>query len=639
MEVLAPAGSIESLKAAILGGADAIYLGGMRFGARKFAQNFSDEELAGAVDLAHSKGAKVYVTVNTLIKEKELDDAISYVGLLEDIAADAVIVQDRGLLRAIKEHMHIPVHASTQMGIHTPEGVRWAEENGIERVILARELTLAEISKIREGSKVGLEVFVHGALCYCFSGQCLFSSFAGGRSGNRGACAQPCRKFYSLGESQGYLLSTADIFCIDAIPDLMSIGIQGLKIEGRMRSPVYTYLAARTYSRAVRKAEKGETDLVSLRDRELLTIAFNRGFSRGYMMEPDVMRREHPGSRGLSLGPVDSVARAITPFPPGLSEGDGLTLYQGAEKVGGFEVTAKMMQARELRCPFPLKDGRYSIHKTKDHEFQSIEASLNQLRVQPRSVRRPNISLSRISVPRNSKEAELSAVVSSLKTLEKITPYVDRAYFELTDRMEKAEDLCRSQGVEFVPFLPRVTPQIPMVDHNAVMVCSVDQASMYRERRLYGHYSMNMFNGMTIPEMYQCMASVELSREEIQELLAHYQGRLEVMVFGRVELMVTKDPSIAQGVLRDPSGLSFQVYRDGQGMAHILNSADLLLLEFIDELEEMGVDSLVLDLRRKNPDLAEMVAHAFRDKEMSKKSAIKRKCGAITTGHYLKGVD
>ncbi len=639
MEVLAPAGSLESLKAAILGGADAIYLGGKRFGARKFAQNFSDEELAGAVELAHSKRVRAYVTVNTLIKESELEDAVSYVGLLEDIGADAVIVQDRGLLRAIKENTRIPLHASTQMGIHTPEGARWAEENGIERVILARELTLEEISSIREASKVGLEVFVHGALCYCFSGQCLFSSFAGGRSGNRGACAQPCRKFYSLGEGQGYLLSTADIFCIDAIPDLLRLGIQGLKIEGRMRSPVYTYLAARTYARAVRNAEIGSTDLVTPRDRELLEVAFNRGFTRGYMMEPDVMQRDHPDSRGLLLGPVDSFAGIITPFPSGLSQGDGVTLYRGKEKSGGFEVTAQMMRGRRMKCPFPLDDGNYSLYKTKDHEFRAIEESLNGLKVSPRPVKRKRISLGRKAQARHPREAELSAMVSSFKVMERVMPFVDRVYYEMAPRMEQAEELCRAHGVEFVPLLPRVTPRIPEASHEALMVCSVDQAMRYRDRRLYGHYGMNMFNGMAIPELYQCMASVELARDEIGDLLSHYAGRLEVMAFGRIELMVTKDPSIAQGVLRDPTGLGFPVYRDNNGLAHILNSADLMLLEFMEEMEGMGVDSLALDLRRKNPTLAEIVARSFRERDVSKKSAIKRRCGAITTGHSLRGVD
>jgi putative protease len=171
------------------------------------------------------------------------------------------------------------------------------------------------------------------------------------------------------------------------------------------------------------------------------------------------------------------------------------------------------------------------------------------------------------------------------------------------------------------------------------MVCSLDQASKFRDRKLYGHYSLNLFNGLTIPTMHQCMASVELAREELKDLLAHYRNNIEVMVFGRVELMVTKDPGIAQGILRDPTGMGFPVYRDRQGFAHVLNSADLMLLEFAEELGRMGVDSLALDLRRKNPELAAMVAKAFKEKDLTKKSAIKRKCGAITTGHFLKGVD
>jgi U32 family peptidase len=171
------------------------------------------------------------------------------------------------------------------------------------------------------------------------------------------------------------------------------------------------------------------------------------------------------------------------------------------------------------------------------------------------------------------------------------------------------------------------------------MVSNVDQASAYRGRRLYGHYSLNLFNGMTIPGMHQSMASVELSRDELRDIAANYPYRLEVLVFGRVELMVTKDPSLVQGVLRDQTGKSFPVYRDSNGMAHILNSADLMLLEFVGELGELGIDSVAMDLRRKNPDLAEMVAKAFKNGDHTKKSAIKRKCGAITTGHYLKGVD
>ena len=174
MEILAPAGSKDAFKAAIIGGADAIYLGGQSFGARSLAENFTDSELQTAVKLAHKHEVKVYVTVNTLIKEREIKSVFSFLDYLESINADAVIIQDRGLLHLIRNNFSIPVHASTQMGIHSSEGVVWAEKNGVSRVILAREIRMKELIKIKEVTKLELEIFVHGALCYSFSGQCLF---------------------------------------------------------------------------------------------------------------------------------------------------------------------------------------------------------------------------------------------------------------------------------------------------------------------------------------------------------------------------------------------------------------------------------------------------------------------------------
>ena len=198
-ELLAPAGSPDALKAAIAAGADAVYLGGIRFGARKFAQNFDESELEKAIDYAHLHRVKVYITVNTLIRDDELSDAARYLVKLYEMGADAVLVQDIGL--AALAHELVPdldIHASTQMTIHNSQGAAWAAKLGVKRVVLAREVSLDEIKKMAHEAKVGLEVFIHGALCYCYSGQCLLSSAIGGRSGNRGMCAQPCRKPYVL---------------------------------------------------------------------------------------------------------------------------------------------------------------------------------------------------------------------------------------------------------------------------------------------------------------------------------------------------------------------------------------------------------------------------------------------------------
>ena len=258
MEILSPAGSKETLKAAIKGGADAVYMGGKMFGARKSAANFSDSELKAAVELAHNSGIKTYITVNTLIKESELSSVLSFIDLLVSIRADAVIVQDRGLLELLLEKTSIDVHASTQMGIQSPDDAKWAEGLGIKRSILPRELNLRQIEDVRKATKMEIEVFVHGALCYCFSGQCLFSSILGGRSGNRGMCAQPCRKKYVLAGEENFALSTADLFSIEAIPRLLEMGVDAIKIEGRLRSPAYVYVATKVYSNAVNRAERGE---------------------------------------------------------------------------------------------------------------------------------------------------------------------------------------------------------------------------------------------------------------------------------------------------------------------------------------------------------------------------------------------
>ena len=638
MEVLAPAGSKESLKAAILGGATAVYLGGKRYGARNFASNFTDGELAGAVMLAHSKGVKVYVTVNTLIKERELSDALSNIDFLKSIDVDAVIVQDRGLLTLIKDDIDIPVHASTQMGVHSPDGAEWARENGIERVILARELSLEEIGEIKRRSSVGLEVFVHGALCYCFSGQCLFSSFAGGRSGNRGMCAQPCRKLYRTVQDEGYLLSTADLFCIEAIPELIRLGIDGVKIEGRMRSPTYVYLTSRAYSNAIKRAEQGVEELITPREREMLSVAFNRGFSKGYLMDKVVMQRAYADSRGLFLGEAKVVSNMLHLEPSKVGIGDGITLYRNAEKVGGFEVISRNPPGESFRVPFELNDGVYQVYKTKDRGFASIDAEIRAMSFRQIEIGRKERHLHLRAVDRRPREADISVYVSSLKTLQKVIDFVDRAYFEYAERMMEAKEMCRAHDVEFVPMLPRVTPDIPGIESDRLMVCNLDQAHRYSDRRLYGHYSLNFFNSQTIPNLYQSTVSVELSRREIGDIAIHYEGRLEVMVFGRVELMVTKDPTINTGTLEDPKGLRFPVYRDAFGYAHILNCSELLLLEFLDEIEAMGIDSVGIDLRRKNPDLALLVAKAFKERDVRKKSAIRRKCGAITTGHFLRGV-
>jgi len=640
MELLAPVGTEEALKAAIAGGADAVYLGGKSFGARHFASNFSDRLLAGAIELTHDHGMRTYVTVNTLIKEAEMADALSFVEMLDASGADAVIVQDRGLLPLIKERYSIPVHASTQMAIHSSAGVRWAQDQGIERVILARELGLEQIKEIAENSDIGIEVFIHGALCYCFSGQCLFSSFLGGRSGNRGMCAQPCRKSYSIGKRGGYLLSTADTFGVESIPELMRCGVASLKIEGRMRSPQYVYLASKVYKRAMERAENGTFPLITDRERELLEVVFNRGFSGGYLTEKEVMQTAFPESRGRPLGPA-LVANGKLRMPRGtLDVGDGISLYQGNEKVGGFDLRTSDLEGQNVIAapPFLLKDGNYTVYKTKDREFPAIEDILSKIKLQEREALRRTVELPPKRLRRGEKMSELSFYVSSLAVLKAVLPYADRVYYDGAKQDEEAFELCEAEGKEFVKMLPRLSLEEKGSDHRRVMVNTVDQYELDKGRVTYGSYHMNVFNSYTLPKMHQSTLSPELNQEELLNVLSRTEGRCEVMTFGRLELMLSRDPTLPEGTLVDDRGVRYPVHRDPQGFVHILHSTDLLLLEKVPELRAMGVDSLGIDVRRRHPDLAAFVGKSFKDLDLASLEELRRKCGRSSLGHYRKGV-
>jgi U32 family peptidase len=640
MELLAPVGYPDALKAAVLGGADAVYMAGKDFGARRLADNFTDEELHGAVRYAHDNKVRAYVTVNTLIKESEMDDAASFIDFLHSIEVDAVIIQDRGLLRHVLDRKDIKVHASTQMGIESLDGALWAEEIGIDRAILSRELTLDQIRTIKEGSKIGLEVFVHGALCYCFSGGCLFSSMLGGRSGNRGLCAQPCRKKYVLGKEQGYLLSTADTFGIDSIPELLKMGISSLKIEGRMRSPQYVYLASKIYAEAIRRARKGQKEIITPREGELLETVFNRGFSRGYLQDEMVMQTEYPDSRGLPLGKAVSEGHQVKIWTEKLAPGDGVTFYKGINKVGGFEVKRVNgpKGVAQIESPFFLNPGDYIAYKTKDREFDVIQEKLSVIKLKGMRGKPPALRLDRPFAARPPHEPELSFYASSVSVMQAVMPYAKRVYFELNKQWEEARDLCADSEVEFVTLLPRFSPQIPTIEKGPVMACTVGQIHHYVGRKVYGHHCLNYFNSLTIPKLFQQTLSVELSGNDIDDICRRTSDRLEVLTYGRVELMVTKDPCLPEGFLLDEKGKRFQVYRDAQGLGHILNSSVTFLLDYFDELQEMGVDSFGIDVRRHHPDLAKLVAEVFSKRDMDSKGDLRKKCGAFTAAHYQEGV-
>ena len=314
-ELLAPAGNMECLKAAILAGCDAVYLGGNMFGARSFANNFDYDELKEAVNYAHTYGVKVYVTTNTLIYENEVERFTEYVTYLNSIHVDAIIMQDIGMMDKMrKEFPNMEIHASTQMHIHNEEGVKLVKELGLTRAVLARETDYQTIKKIKENVDIELEIFVHGALCISYSGQCLMSSLIGNRSGNRGTCAGSCRHKYDvLNENlekinnDKYNLSTKDLNSLDNLEKLIKTGADSFKIEGRMKSKSYVYLVVKLYRMAIDSYfEKGKVE-INENDLEDLKITFNRLFTKGFLFNTennDIINPYRPNHLGVEIGKV-----------------------------------------------------------------------------------------------------------------------------------------------------------------------------------------------------------------------------------------------------------------------------------------------------------------------------------------------
>lgn len=316
IELLAPVGNFDCLKAAIQNGADAVYFGANLFSARAFASNFDLKNLEKAINYAKIRGVKTNLTLNTLIKNNEFGQAIELATKAYEFGIDAIIIQDIGLATYLNSKLpDITLHASTQMTVHNLDGVLELAKRGFKRVVLSRELSIDEIAYICKNSPIEIEVFIHGALCISYSGDCLFSSMIGGRSGNRGKCAQPCRLPYTLIENDskmdsGYLLSTRDLCSLDFIPQLINAGVTSFKIEGRMKSPEYVATVTKTYRKYINLAIKNSSILVSDEDKTDLLQIFNRGgFSSGHLSNlPNnkLIYSEKPNNMGIFLGKVNS---------------------------------------------------------------------------------------------------------------------------------------------------------------------------------------------------------------------------------------------------------------------------------------------------------------------------------------------
>lgn len=350
IELLAPSGNLETLKVAIAAGADAVYIGGYAYSARSYADNFSNEEIIEAINYAHLYGVKIYVTVNTLIYDDEVETFINYIDFLHKNNVDAIIIQDLGMFDLIhKIYPNLEIHASTQMHIHNMEGVKFAQEHGFKRVVLARETSIDMIRKIRENCAIDLEVFCHGALCVSYSGECLMSSLIGGRSGNRGCCAGTCRLPYDLVEvndskqtvlnKDKYLLSMKDLNSLEHISELIESGITSLKIEGRMKRPEYIYLVVSIYRKAIDNYYKYGKTLVTDKDLIELKKIYHREFTKGFLFNEEnakIVNQFRPNHQGIKIGNVIKQDKNFVyiKLNDQLKQGDGIRIVHANGDVG-----------------------------------------------------------------------------------------------------------------------------------------------------------------------------------------------------------------------------------------------------------------------------------------------------------------
>lgn len=473
VELLAPAGSVETLKAVIEAGADAVYIGGTRFGARAYADNPEEDELLSALDYAHLRGVKVYLTVNTILTDREMSELYDYLNPYYQAGLDAVIVQDFGVLSFLRSHFpKMPVHISTQMTVTDAEAAELFDE-GVTRIVPARELTLAEIAGMMENTNKELEIFVHGALCYCYSGQCLLSSLIGGRSGNRGRCAQPCRKQYRYEEGgrsfDGYLLSPKDQCLLPKLHELLALGVHSLKIEGRMKSTAYAAGVTAVYrkwidryyalgDRSYREYLKTHwAEMTS--DLETLADLYNRGgFSGGYVFDekgPGMMAKDRPNHTGTPVGTA-TVKRegtkltAIPAFTKPIGPGEVLELRTEDERyvlgewttpkdMTGYRISAIPVLWKREYGPMPAKL-RVNIFRMRK------EPLLTALTEQYEKSRKPVLLTGSFTAKAGEKmELTLTGVQSGV-SVTFYGPVPEKAQKEGTDEQTIREKLSRTGG-------------------------------------------------------------------------------------------------------------------------------------------------------------------------------------------------
>ncbi len=694
LELLSPAGSMESVTAAVQNGADAVYFGYGDFNARRNAKNFTLDEAAAAVSYCHLRGVKVYLTLNTLLTDRELVKAAELAAQASRMGADAVIVQDLGVVRMLRQAApDLPVHGSTQMTIHTLDGVKACAELGMERVVLARELSRDALEHICLNSPIGVEVFAHGALCMCYSGQCFFSSVIGGRSGNRGVCAQPCRLKYGWsGKADENPLSLKDLSLAGHLRELRKMGVACLKIEGRMKRPEYVAIATRIYAQAIREGRDP-----SAGDLQQLEQAFSRqGFTDGYFQgckgpemfgtrpeaapEPRELFAQarstyESGEQRKETVGIFAMIRVGEPAQVGAMDTQGrLATVAGPvpEKAVNVPLTAEKVEAQLVRTGgTPYQCGRV-IAKVEPGLSLPLSA-LNDLRRRALE----ELSAQRAAVPRrragqfhpgvryaNRREPPAFTVqvrTASQLSLELLKLRPELVYIPAWEAAAAPEavERCQKQEVAVAALLPRVCwdREMPALEQDleALRRMGVDQVlagnlGLVRRAQelgfqVRGDFGLGVYNSQAVKELKRMglvsvTASFEMQLAQIRDLSKALDT--ELIGYGRLPLMITENCIIHNhsgqhtcanvNLLTDRRGERFPVVKAYGCRNEILNSKKLFLGDKLDDLRRLGLWAVRLCFTTENPLECAQVLERYLDRGPYQPND-------LTRGLYYRGVE
>ncbi|MBO5340499.1 MAG: U32 family peptidase [Oscillospiraceae bacterium] len=661
LELLAPAGSQEALVAAVQNGANAVYLGFGDFNARRNAKNFSEEEVAAAVSYCHLRGVKVFLTLNTLLTDRELPAAAELAVRASDMGMDAVLVQDLGVLRMLKQVVpDLPVHASTQMSVHTLDGVKLCADLGISRVVLARELGWREIEHICLHSPVEIEVFGHGALCMCYSGQCFFSSVIGGRSGNRGLCAQPCRMKYGWnGKADEYPLSLKDMSLAGHLEQLRKMGVKCVKLEGRMKRPEYVAIVTGVYSRAIREGREPTAE-----ELEMLRQAFSRdGFTDSYFLGkkgPDMfgIRREEQEPKELFAQaratyesgenrkePVHMFAmvRGGEPAQVGVTDADGrVATVSGPvpEQAINVPLTAEKVEGQLSRTggtPF-------ACEKVTAYVEPGLSLPLSALNAMRRDVL-DELGRQRVALPerrtmefkagvRYENPRQAPAITVCVRTADQISAELlrlkpERLYVPTDEAATHPErvEAAQKAGVVVAAALPRIfwdTERDAVVkDLEKLKGLGVEEALVATPGAirvaqelgfaLRGDYGLGVFNSQTLKQLKRmgfvsATASFELRLAQIRDISKAIDT--EMIAYGRLPLMITENCIVHNhsgqhtcgnvNQLTDRKGERFPVVKAYGCRNEILNAKKLFLADKRADWEKLGLWAARLQFTTEN---------------------------------------